>query len=158
MGISYVTGDATDPIGDGHRIIAHIVTDAGKWGRGFVMAVSRRYPQAKAAYLHYHLGGKLQLGQMFYFGHQGDGIIVANMVAQHGTRSADNPTPIRYDALGYCLGEVGILAASFGASVHMPRIGTGLAGGSWDKIEPLIEEHLCAAGVAVTVYDLPTGA
>jgi hypothetical protein len=35
----------------------------------------------------------------------------------------------------------------------MPRIGCGLAGGTWDKIEPLIRETLCAAGVPVTVYD-----
>jgi hypothetical protein len=35
----------------------------------------------------------------------------------------------------------------------MPRIGCGLAGGEWSKVEPLIEEHLCGAGLAVTVYD-----
>jgi hypothetical protein len=35
----------------------------------------------------------------------------------------------------------------------MPRIGCGLAGGDWSRIEPLIEEQLCARGVQVTVYD-----
>ncbi len=39
------------------------------------------------------------------------------------------------------------------ASVHMPRIGCGLAGGKWEVVEPLIEEHLSAKGVAVTIYD-----
>jgi len=37
----------------------------------------------------------------------------------------------------------------------MPRIGCGLAGGSWDQIEPLLEEHLAGAGFDVRVYDLP---
>jgi hypothetical protein len=35
----------------------------------------------------------------------------------------------------------------------MPRIGCGLAGGKWSEVEPLIEEHLIAAGVPVTAYD-----
>jgi hypothetical protein len=34
-----------------------------------------------------------------------------------------------------------------------PRIGRGLAGGEWSKIEPLIEKYLVGAGVAVTEYD-----
>jgi hypothetical protein len=42
-------------------------------------------------------------------------------------------------------------ARELGASVHIPRIGCGLAGGEWSKGEPLIGEHLCGAGVAVTV-------
>jgi hypothetical protein len=40
----------------------------------------------------------------------------------------------------------------------MPRIGCGLAGGTWDRIEPLIHERLLSAGLHVTVYDLaPNG-
>ncbi|RAJ47078.1 hypothetical protein K353_00279 [Kitasatospora sp. SolWspMP-SS2h] len=41
-----------------------------------------------------------------------------------------------------------------GASVHMPRIGCGLAGGRWERIEPLVTDRLTARGVPVTVYDL----
>jgi hypothetical protein len=36
----------------------------------------------------------------------------------------------------------------------MPRIGCGLAGGTWERVGPLVEETLGRAGVAVTVYDL----
>jgi hypothetical protein len=35
----------------------------------------------------------------------------------------------------------------------MPRIGCGLAGGKWERIEPLVVSALSAKGVAVTVYD-----
>jgi hypothetical protein len=41
------------------------------------------------------------------------------------------------------------------AGVHMPRIGCGLAGGTWDKIDPIIQRTLCDQGVRVIVYDLP---
>jgi O-acetyl-ADP-ribose deacetylase (regulator of RNase III) len=49
--IHYVTGDATAPIGTGHKIIAHVCNDIGAWGAGFVLALSKRWPQPKAEYL-----------------------------------------------------------------------------------------------------------
>ncbi len=44
-------------------------------------------------------------------------------------------------------------AVELGASVHMPRIGCGLAGGRWPRVEPLIVERLVRRGIEVTVYD-----
>ena len=78
---------------------------------------------------------------------------VANMIAQRGTKHGSSGPPIRYEALGTCLARVAAKARELGASVHMPRIGCGLAGGKWSAVEPLIEQHLINAGVAVVVYD-----
>jgi hypothetical protein len=39
----------------------------------------------------------------------------------------------------------------------MPRIGTGLSGGDWTEIEPIIEAELIGRSIPVTVYDLPAG-
>ena len=44
-------------------------------------------------------------------------------------------------------------ASELGASVHMPRIGCGLAGGKWENIEPLILVQLSERDVEVWVYD-----
>ncbi|XVV02176.1 hypothetical protein ACQPW3_33090 [Actinosynnema sp. CA-248983] len=44
-------------------------------------------------------------------------------------------------------------AVRLGASVHVPRIGTGLAGGRWDRVEPLVVSELVDQGVAVYVHD-----
>ncbi|MDD4754236.1 MULTISPECIES: macro domain-containing protein [Proteiniphilum] len=44
--------------------------------------------------------------------------------------------PIRYDAILLGLEKVGQFAIDKKTTVHMPRIGCGLAGGTWDKIEP----------------------
>src|SRR5262249_13356349 len=78
---------------------------------------------------------------------------VANMVAQRGIKRGSSGPPIRYEAVGQCLQQVAVKAHELHASVHMPRIGCGLAGGEWSEIEPLIEKHLSGAGVPVTVYD-----
>lgn len=48
--IQYIKGDATQPIGEGKKIIAHICNDKGGWGRGFVVALGGRYPLAKSSY------------------------------------------------------------------------------------------------------------
>ena len=41
------------------------------------------------------------------------------------------------------------------ATAHMPRMGSGLAGGNWIAIEQTVQAELASKGVAVTVYDLP---
>ena len=80
------------------------------------------------------------------------------MVAQHNTRKApDGTPPIRYDALRKCLELVGYVAEAEGATVHMPRIGAGLAGGDWKTIEQIVIDEICGRGVDVTVYDLAVG-
>jgi O-acetyl-ADP-ribose deacetylase (regulator of RNase III) len=53
------------------------------------------------------------------------------------------------------LASVRRFANEHSASIHMPRIGAGLAGGRWEDIACIIDAELVAHHVAVTVYDLP---
>jgi len=77
------------------------------------------------------------------------------MIGQHGLkRTGGKPPPIRYEAIEAALVKVAEEAKKLKASVHMPRIGCGLAGGTWDKIEPIIKGTLCVEGIEVFVYDL----
>jgi O-acetyl-ADP-ribose deacetylase (regulator of RNase III) len=73
------------------------------------------------------------------------------MVAQDGF-GEDGKIPLRYDALGKCLLTLNDLANGAKLSVHMPRIGCGLAGGTWSEVGPLVEKSI--VGVNVYVYDL----
>ncbi len=50
MPINYSTGDATAPDGEGPKIIVHVCNDKGGWGKGFVVAVSKRWPEPEAQY------------------------------------------------------------------------------------------------------------
>jgi O-acetyl-ADP-ribose deacetylase (regulator of RNase III) len=52
-----------------------------------------------------------------------------------------------------CLRTLAEHAAELSASVHMPRIGCGLAGGRWEEIEPIISRTLGARDIPTTVYD-----
>jgi hypothetical protein len=79
---------------------------------------------------------------------------VANLVGQRGTRTARSTgVPVRYEAIDTALARLADPVLALNASVHMPRIGCGLAGGRWDRVEPLIANRLTAQGIPVTVYD-----
>lgn len=170
-GITYIRGDATAPEGKGVKVIAHVCNDLGGWGRGFVLALSRRWPEPEAAYRRWHrerAHNDFGLGAV-QFVQVGDDLWVANMVGQRGilpsrsrpgSRSAkrgapfsSEGAPVRYEAIDVGLGRIAARARQLGASVHMPRIGCGLAGGVWSRVEPLISGRLTRCGIPVTVYD-----
>lgn len=152
--LRFIKGDATLPQGSNLRYVLQIVNDEGKYGAGFSEALSSRWPKVEAEYRQWwrERYGKLQLGDIQIIQILSD-LVVINMVAQHGIVSKDNPTPINYDALKACLSKAGEAISEFNASVHMPRIGCGLAQGKWEKIEPLIEQELLKRSIDVTVYD-----
>jgi len=154
MTLQYATGGATSPDAPGNKVIGHVCNDRGGWGRGFVVAVSRRWPQPEREYRAWSRTAGLRLGAIQLVQVEPD-TWVANLVAQHGYRTSSNPVPLRYDALQECLTALADQAAELGASVHMPRIGCGLAGGTWEQITPVIDSTLTARGVTTTVYDLP---
>ena len=163
--INYVVGDATAPEGDGTKIITHCCNNRGGFGAGFVVALAKKYPVAKEAYLSWFNGqattkepfdlGKIQIVTVE------PELFVCNLIGQDGTSFINGQPPIRYLAIRSGLKALAtrILAkeriTGKKPSVHMPRMGAGLAGGSWDLIEEIINEELIAQGIEVTVYDLP---
>ena len=149
--IKFTTGDATRPEGEGKKIIVHICNDIGAWGAGFVLALSKRWKEPEAAY---RSKTKYELGTVEIVQVEDD-IWVANMIAQQGTGpDAKGNPPIRYSALRKCLGDVDYRAWMMGedTTIHMPRIGCGLAGGRWELVQEDIE---AVVECPVTVYDLP---
>ena len=149
-----VKGDATSPQAKGPKVIAHVCNDAGGWGKGFVLAISKRWKEPERDFREWHrhrASNDFGLGAIRLVQVQPD-IWVANMIGQRGTKTGSNGPPVRYPAIEQCLAALAGQAKQLEASVHMPRIGCGLAGGSWDKVEPLITRTLCAADIEVTVY------
>jgi len=153
--IIYLKGDATSPQAKGNKIIAHVCNDIGGWGKGFVLAISKRWPEPEKDYRAWHRSrasndfalGAMRLVQVEKY------VWLANMIGQRGTKTGSKGPPIRYEAVESCLGAVATAAIENQATVHMPRIGCGLAGGKWEQIEPILERTLLKAGVSTFVYD-----
>lgn len=149
MRIAYLKGDATRPQRDGKKIICHVCNDLGAWGAGFVLAVTKRWPRPEESYR--EMEHRI-LGEVMFVDVESD-ILVANMIGQHGIgldKTTGQP-PIRYNAIRQALTTVNEMAVLIDATIHMPRIGCGLAGGRWEDIEKIINE-VCS--VNVYVYDL----
>lgn len=156
MTINFLRGDATRPVGEGPKIIVHICNDIGGWGAGFVLALSRRWTQPEARYRAWHKSGgppPFELGQV-QFVEVEPHLFVANLIGQRDIHTRGGVPPVRYEAIREGLGQVAQKARELNASVHMPRIGCGLAGGKWETVGAIVEEQLSQADVPVTVYDL----
>lgn len=154
--IRYQEGDATKPGGKGEKIIAHILNDkTPNWGGGgFAVSLKNRYPNAQSEYKRWALGNR----EEFRLGGNclvrvSDDLDIFNMVAQHGFGESTTPR-IRYSALKDCLEKLASVAIEKKASIHMPRIGVGNAGGRWNVVEEMINETLIDQGLSVNIYDL----
>lgn len=152
--ITYLKGDATNPHVEGYKIITHICNDMGGWGKGFVLAITKKWKEPESEYRgwfknkeNFHLG-EIQIVQVE------EGIWVCNMIGQHKTiTNSKGIAPIRYEAVEKCLEKLTDVALTLKTSVHMPRIGCGLAGGKWEEIKQIIERTLLKNNVEVYVYD-----
>jgi O-acetyl-ADP-ribose deacetylase (regulator of RNase III) len=153
--IKYIAGDATDPIGDGIKLIVHVCNDIGAWGAGFVLAISKKWKGPEQEYKRIP-ASKRKLGYVQYIP-VASNIYVVNMIAQSNIKTNTfGVPPIRYEAVSVCLKKTAEFARSLNngsnsVSIHMPRIGCGLAGGKWEIMEKIIEEAV--GDIPVTVYD-----
>lgn len=163
-----ILGDATIPQGSGLKLIPHICNNVGAFGAGFVLALSKKWPEPEKAYRDWYRSrscniegfeiaipfdlGRIQLVSV------SPEITIANMIAQSGLSSFsknDNKVrpPIRYGALVKCMFRVLQQANRLQASIHCPKFGAGLAGGDWNIIEQMIQEIWVENGLSVTVYE-----
>ena len=144
--IRYVEGDATQPRDEGPNIIVHVCNDVGGWGKGFVLAISRRWPEPEAAYRSWYRDREhndFELGSVQLVA-VSDDLYVANLIGQRDIRTIEGEPPVRYWAIEAGLADVAEEAQALGASVHMPRIGCGLAGGDWTLVEQIRQLKLKA--------------
>jgi len=154
--ILYLKGDATKPRGPGKKIVAFIINDKGlSWGAGFARVIQTEWPDVQREFKRWALESRanLSLGNV-HISQADENVKIFKMIAQHGYGPSPKPR-IRYTALEECLKKLRDESKKWNATVHMPRIGSGQAGGSWNVISELIDDLLCAHGVQVTVYDLP---
>ena len=85
--ITYLTGDATEPVKK-PALIMHVCNDVGGWGRGFVLALSKRWDMPERGYLGL---SRWEKGFVQFVGVDDD-ITVVNMIAQRGV-SPDHGVP-----------------------------------------------------------------
>lgn len=96
--IIYLNGNAVYPKISGNKVIVHICNDEGRWGGGFVLAISKRWNEPEKQYKEWIRSGKGKLGEIQFVPVEKD-IVVVNMIAQENFVSFVNPIAVRYEAL-----------------------------------------------------------
>lgn len=148
--IHYIKGNALEPRGEGKKIIVHCCNDVGAWGKGFVMALSSKWKKPETEYKAMSVS-KRKLGNVQLVLVEND-ITVANIIGQRDIKTNEfGVPPVRYEAIEVGLKRVANWAITTNATLHMPRIACGLAGGRWSIMQKIIEDAV--NDVDVYVYD-----
>ena len=162
MEIKYLSGhDVREPIGEGRKVIGHVVNDLGKMGAGVAKALKDKWPLVKSEYVKWHktndhLGQPFELGKVQFVFVSMD-VVVANIIGQHGikTNNKTGVPPVRYEAIREGCAYISRACKHYNATAHFPYLmGCDLAGGDWDIVEKIIQEELIDKGVETFAYDL----
>lgn len=117
--------------------IPHVVNNKNVFGAGFVVPFAKHYPISKASYHQWFNDTTPQLGQIKIIQLKADpDLFVVHMLAQNGI---GGKRPLKYDALVDCMRSVANKIQK-GERIIAPAFGSGLAGGSFDFIQALIED------------------
>lgn len=131
-------------------IVPHVCNNINGFGAGFAGQIAQYFPDVKENF--HMLGNKPKLGKTQFVVSQTNStykhsIVFANMIAQNGIISKNNPRPINYAALVYCMMEIKSYMKIFEKNndnlkieIHAPKFGSGLAGGNWNFISNLIDD------------------
>lgn len=155
-GLRRVHGNVLDPRAPGEKIICQLVNDQARtWGGGVARSTARKYPKAQESFAAWITSTprSARLGSV-HLVPVSQSITIASLVGQQGYGASSSPR-IRYVALAQCFEKVSAYALERSASVHMPRIGEGQSGGSWETVAEIVHTVLINNGVPVTVYELP---
>jgi O-acetyl-ADP-ribose deacetylase (regulator of RNase III) len=80
-------------------------------------------------------------------------LTVVNSYSQYkyGKNHSDGvQRPLDYEALTLCMRKIN--ETFKGKHIGLPKIGCGLAGGSWDMVKKIIQKELCDCDVTVVIY------
>lgn len=139
-------------------IVPHVCNNVGLFGAGFAAAIRKHFPIVSTNFE--LLGKKTKLGYVQYIEVYKDPtyehkLIFANMIAQNGIISQNNPRPLNYEALVKCMVDVRNYISHLDkekTEIHCPKFGSGLAGGNWNFIHDLINDIWSTLNVIVYSY------
>jgi O-acetyl-ADP-ribose deacetylase (regulator of RNase III) len=134
--IKYIQGDLFETEAD---IIAHGCNAQGVMGSGVAKTIRDKYPEAYHEYRRWHEDYGLELGSVVWA--TSNKKHIANCITQE-YYGRDGRVYVDYLAVRNCMMKIYLYSLTTPVlSVAMPRIGAGLGGGDWNKIEQIINEE-----------------
>jgi O-acetyl-ADP-ribose deacetylase (regulator of RNase III) len=133
--IKYFKGDVFK---SSAQVIAHGCNCRGGFGAGIAATVKKLYPRAEAAYMKKYRDEGWHLGEVQIV-KVGDNKFIANCATQDKYGSPKGGKIYAdYGAIKEVMEQLKEVCTENQWQLAMPKIGAGLAGGDWKKIEEII--------------------
>lgn len=131
--IEYIQGNLLET---NANIIAHGCNASGGFGSGLAKQISDKYPAVRDLYKLRYRNFGFRLGEIQCIFITREQAII-NCITQQNYGS-DGKQYVDYLAIETCLAQVYKLVKEQKFTVAIPKIGAGLGGGDWNKIEEII--------------------
>lgn len=131
-------------------LIAHGVAPGDHFTQGLALGLREQWPALTKDFRHYCQTAHPQPGGLWMW--HGPGVHIANLLTQeaaydHGSK----PGRAQLGYVNHALRElVREIEANHYSSVALPKLATGIGDLPWDKVWPLVENHL--GGLKIPVY------
>lgn len=128
-------------------IIMHGCNAQGKMGSGFAKELRDKHPEAYAIYKSEYDNFGLLLGTNIICNKLTEKLIICNSITQEYF-GYDGKKYVSYDAVDSCTKDLNELIKQIKVQLnievllHMPKIGSGLAGGNWNIISSIIDSNI----------------
>lgn len=141
MKIEYINDDIFNTT---INCIIHGCNAQGVMGAGIAKKIKKLYPEVFKKYRDYYENHGLSVGDIVYT-ETNNGKFIVNAITQENYGSDPTKRYVSYDAVDDIMKELdSALSNAYPkiTQVAMPMIGSGLANGSWNVIESIIETRL----------------
>jgi len=147
--IEYIKGNLLDT---DSGVIAHCANCFNTMGAGVAAAIKSRFPEAYIADCKTKQGDRGKLGG---FSKSAGKPVVYNLYGQYNYGFSNGKPPIDYFALNNAMVAMrtDLIRSGYAGTISLPRLGAGLAGGDWTKIEKIISDTLSGTW-QVKIYSL----
>lgn len=117
-------------------------------GGGIARQIAKNFPEAYAADCETLKGDISKLGTITF--HKYPKLTVVNAYTQYDFVQTGQPN-VNYDAIKQAFKEIKVQFS--GKKIGIPKIGAGLAGGDWNRIEKIIEQEMHGEDISVVEYE-----
>jgi O-acetyl-ADP-ribose deacetylase (regulator of RNase III) len=153
--MEYVKGDLVAMAKEGNfQVIVHGCNCHNTMGKGIAKSIRKEWPEAYKADCATKCGDKSKLGTFSFSTPLGMGMHIINAYTQfnYWSEGGGKEDLFEYEALSSILKELKKQLGGQGLKFGLPKIGAGLAGGDWVRIEGIIESELKGEDVTIVEY------